>query len=1303
MTVGGASKRTATSAATQRSWRAGACPRRYIVIVLCCVLATVAFMHTTSERGSVAAAKMSRWLLDKQAAPSEGATIVVANISSSDDAALQHDISRACAALAATSQSESHPIIRMPWRLWTRLQLVANSHAARTACASSTWPLREPILPFLASAHMSTAAQARGGFMVTRLPLAWGDELDVQVDAATACAISDRIMTFAEHGLPDIVPLTVEGMQSALCLAPTGLDAVSTGPLAALSIPSPVYEPIRVTRRCAGSGRASGAWTLLMDGLLPRANTTADEGTVPGGAQLECGVTYERELAQNRMQSNYVGAHSATERSHVFEPVRFAAAMVRPVPPDFLNAVPTLALVHTDATLVADVAAAGDASAIRAALLEHPLGDDLPAMSTSFNVMISPAGVLTSLATSSRSSKDVQAGSDTPDCPALLNLIHEEEPAAHAFAKERGRAQFEASAIGGDDALAALRDRSPSVRFDPAWPASGGGALHEQPVSDSRVLIPPAAVAVGVHTACGADEDTMTTARVVGELIVIPAARRRHGDTFTSIVSAVGILELLMPYLHAHPQVLLHVSLDHASNKAADRVDDADDVRAWLELLGFGDRVVTGRVVASIVHVPDGVPRGPRIHPLHLLAARDAARTVMSGSSTGLDSPSASPTPTTPSVLLIQRHRERRVLTFGTLRTMLSVGRGASVSILSSGSGSRATGRDGDAAAAAALRTALLAWSGASAVVSPHGTEMTLAALALSPGAVLVEVIPAGHAALALQPLHASHYARLRHTIVIVPGYAMLDVELDAREVTALVCNEVGTALCPLPEPPRSTNGSMADNYAPARKREPHRECLPSPRPPPVAPLTSAEPIRALAPWKGVNATPREGCFVGLPRTRDTQYPWISTVLPLASATGGIALMLPAGQLSQRFIAEDPTQRGFLRALERRNVMPVALPGNLCAAQKNDIVAYNYSLACDNPDTEAAVSFVKAISAAIRSAARLPPSHYLPVYTIGLSSGATFPGTLAAHVRIDGVVGFMESPFHELLGRISPESRRIAPVPCDAAPMLSRPRELTPARPPSLWMVASAFEPVEGPAIHTFAVAWTAATQNKPVISTWAPEPVWADAVHARAPWLLSAAAGRTVVETLLAFGRITPATQQQWDDLRSYFPVCAESGAPTPLPEALPPSRGGWADARNSPLIAVRGIAYRWSPIAFFSASRSLRGAFAFSLQRKPDDPFFRVWSDVAALPESESLLWFARNESGGACWYSPHGGYVDWNGPAAEACRSAHHVWDIFYEFARRIVQEVRGFHEYHMPPAEDMVAWLAQRGADASAAHK
>ena len=1229
---------------------------------------------------------------------------VVANVSG-DVTVLSTELARVC----STPLTDT-AVLRMPWRIWTHVRITAGESAAKISCASSTWPLREAVLPFLESAHLSSSSGAAApttprNFFVSRAPFEWDDTFDVLVDARAACALAGVLPSFggatAARATP--VQLTAGGVWAAVCGRSASVDGDVIGDDVGMH-ESINAVPLGVIRNCArGSAPAGGAGDsaaqrfavsgLLLDGVLP------GDAVFPGTSRIGCGVVLAYADALDSIRTNYVAAHAARDLSNVVEPARLAAAIVRPVPNRFMDD-SVIPLMHTSASDVSDAVVSGDGTRIRAALMPSPNGGDVPSLLTSFNVMVGPTGVLQSLVSAPpRNGTGPRTATSPISCPDYLESIFEAEPEALAESKRLGRPAFEASAVGGDAALADLRDRSPTVRFVPAWPENGGGKLSEFHIKASRTLITHGAgVIPGGHLPCADSEvGDLPEVPFISEVLVLPAALSYDAEEdLGNAIAAIGVLQMMSVYLRAHPHVRLHVT-PYGPGYA---LGDAADTLAWVELMGFSDRVVHGRMIASVAHVPDVMPRGPRVHPLHVLAARDAAQGVLAHAATPASNAAITDRP---AALMVQRQTNmRRVMTIGQLQSSLVSGRGVTVKHYSMGrrpNGSPSRPYN-SSEASGALLAALTTWVGSTVVIAPHGSELSLAALVLAPNATVIEAVPAGYAAFALGNMIASHYVRLHHTIVTTAGAASLVVEFDFRVVTALACAALGPLGCPLPPPP--ANATVLDDFPLKRQLTQRSECLPSPRPPPLPPLTAAEPFRALVKWPGFNATPRDGCYVGRPRTRDAQFPWISLphVLPLSAATGGIALLLPAGELGQNFFATDPVQRPLIRALEREHILPVALPSAMCAPARNDVTPHNYSSACGNDDIAMVAGAAVAIVAAVRDAIGMTGSQHLPIYTMGLSSGAVFPGALGVHLHIDAIVGQMEPPQHSLLERIQADGVTLAPAPhCSAPSLQSRPEYLAPKRVPSLWMTASAIEPVEGPAVHVFATEWTKKTGEAPVVNTWVPTPLWHKMPHERAPWLLSAAAGRLVVETFFAFGIVVPATASEWADLASYIPVCNDDAGRgvTPLP-SLPLSHGG--AARDMPLLSMRGIPYRNEPHIVTSVLLSLRQALAFP--REVDRasgglPTFVTASDAAKLLKPP--MWFSRNNSG-ACAMTSSGGFVGWTGPDSEDCRRALMHWDLLREYIRRLVHEVRGWHEYHEAPWADMAAWLARRGSAAVA---
>ena len=689
-------------------------------------------------------------------------------------------------------------------------------------------------------------------------------------------------------------------------------------------------------------------------------------------------------------------------------------------------------------------AAANDPAALILALTPPVLQRALPAVITSFNVMVSPLGTLTAI----RTPRGQRAASGS--CPPGLDDLYEPEPPPSPSLA--AAAAFEEAAVGGAAALAQLRQLAPFTMLLPYWPARGGANLTETAAAGEdgdgasamldvfNVATPERNDAPVLPAPCDAWDRPAAggapAVLLVAEVVVLPHISDAY---YWVTVDLIGRLQLLAPYLKANPHVRVHVSYA-AMQVWADAPNHF--VWQWLDALGLSDRLISGRVVARIAHILDKAPVGPRVHPLQLLALRDAGDRVLSAAglpslaqlhqaaAAALSPPRPSDNTTTeaaaakPSILLLQRHRDepRFVPNLDVLRQFLEA-RGLSPTVWNP-----------PPASAGSLAAAVAAWASADAVVAPHGSGLANAVF-MRAGATVIESIPRGHAGAALYYLQLAHVMRQRHHHIVMPGTLSTPVAHDVVLVEALLCGDLvhhtvagsmaltaSAATAPFVSgrcgPASASNLAFRDqSLAPApRPNGQLLECMPAPRPP-RRHLTVDEPVLALAPLEGFVATipcgiARSHEGVGARNhegvgslTAEAYRPWASLpdALPLAAARA-VALLLPSkdgcGTDDETLFAFDPTQRGLVRALEAARILPLAIPNVQCCTHDEP---------CAGPHGSMVLALVSAVVQAVAQLRGVPAAD-VPLVITGLAAGAHFSGVLAATVRVAAVHAQLQPP-----------------------------------------------------------------------------------------------------------------------------------------------------------------------------------------------------------------------------------------------------------------------------------------------------
>ena len=1006
---------------------------------------------------------------------------------------------------------------------------------------------------------------------------------------------------------------------------------------------------------------------------------------------------------------------------------------------------------------------------------------------TSFNVMVSPIGVLQSLTavleddgggrpalrrTAAAASSDNEGehpasplahgsnSSSSPHvalpCSPLLSSLFEPVPPAATTAAAQALLlrQYIEAGVGGREALQALRARSPRVWFSPYWPPSGGPELVETAQPHSRTLIfdnianPNFDEVLAQHTACDAWDlepvvaalkARMKHAKVIPVLTALPLNVSLTPVKFVEevivlsltidsfywfSVDVIGRLQLLAPYLAAHPHVAVHVPywLER-------RWDDTHHARHWLAVLGITrDRIVSGRIIGRIVHLPDRQPCGPRTHPLQLLGVQDAARRAVAlqfgeeqqsatqqqqqqrfGATSSSYSPSSSSsdhprnvndnaTTRQPRVLVVQRSKSRSFAELGVSIIALKqrIGRDVALNVFNPPAFAPvrelvqpvATDTTKTASANAnapslisssqtsSLAASLKTWSQSDAVIAPHGAGLTNA-LALRPHALLIEYLPQGHALHGLYYFQIAHYARLHYHQFIASGFISTSVVMDAWECAPIVCSHldcgdvpriprlpiksslelVDYALEPLPESQRAVECQQqqqqqqhALQQQPTRDDElTHRVSSGSgstiQQQQDTAAESHGEPWIALQPYPHFNVSYHHA---GEPEPR-VYVAWTSLPdrLPLSNVEG-VCLILSGGGKPPMYIATEPSQRGLIRALERRRILPLVIPPyfGACTPSATKTCYQNLTDGCENRDLRGTAAFAGALLAAVRAARGLNASHPLPLYTAGLSSGAMIVGVLAAHLQIDAAIVQLEAPMASLMKHREVHVHPASIVPpaasatvlqsveapaksalststtfalsrsmaCDlpSMPIAPLPPSVTVAlehqRPvsiPALWLTAARVNPGERGRLLAYAQRWTeiGLPGDRLHFNWWAPSALPVGGLHAMAPWLLSEAAGRVIEDTLVAIGLLVddPETDAA---LASYNIDIEDAGCdPSPPQQAAPQDQPARAQPpKTAPQLQLaRGQLFRVrSEVALVQLRTLMAAALVFSA--RPD-----------------------------------------------------------------------------------------------------
>jgi len=839
------------------------------------------------------------------------------------------------------------------------------------------------------------------------------------------------------------------------------------------------------------------------------------------------------------------------------------------------------------------------------------------------------------------------------ECPQLLRTIFEEEPKELTALKERSQQKYTEDAIGGKDALRALQMRNPSIWLTRYWPSYGGLDLNEWiPTTENpsntfmfdNTPTPNNDEVEAPHAACvdwdlKRDERDRERVTLVEEVVTLaPSA----GSYYWVTVDLVARLFLMIPYLRNRPDIKIHVPYYYSN-----AWKPGHHAYEWLERLGLMSRVVSGRVIARVAHVLDRQPCGPRQHPLQLLAVKDLGQMVMAMET---QQPQQPQPPT-------QQDRDRTVLVVRRNTTRIIANHQQLVDALAS-AGLKVLVHDIEDTTTPWVDRLRL-WTRAGAVVAPHGAGLTNAAF-LEPGSALIEAVPKGHAGVGLYYFQMAYYLRLQYHNVIVPGSLKYDVSVDVDGMLWIVC---GVLKCNLPAP-------LQPPWPAVRPRaEPLEECLPSPKG--IEPLTAYEPVLCQRPFLAFN-------FTNSNEPHTPYFAYISTEerLPL-SQVEGIAVMLGAGPHPIKFFAFEPSQRRLLKAFERHHILPIHVPVAVTDGQ----IRQNYDDNCtSNIDLQAAVQLTAAIVKAVLQARGLPEDTQLPIFAFGLSSGAVFTGIFASHLRVDAAIVQLEPPTalanHLVEGALL-DGGLACPGECQRV-LADLPPPLCPRVFPHLWMTAAPLLAGELLTIQTFRIKLIerGVPPSRFHINHWIPKAISYSTMHEMAPWLLSPAAGRAVVDILYAFGVIG-----EFPDvvasLETFRPVCKD---PSQHPQQQPLTT---RSSTSGPLFHSLYLRRRFDVIPIWNGiDATIRSALTGvdPIHRKAGTPMlFAAFDDPDFPPGAQPLNPLTPPLA--EC-LKPYTGL-----PVSDECE----VWSYFLSWMWRFIGGLKGEHEFHESQWEEMVDWL------------
>ncbi|KAI9033081.1 hypothetical protein DFJ74DRAFT_763411 [Hyaloraphidium curvatum] len=1175
----------------------------------------------------------------------------------------------------------------LPLGKWTRLRV-----AAGWACGGgSTFPLREGVRLFAGGLLGDAKVRAAHRLLLSPVPLAFSPLFDVEVSAEALCqAEAAAAWTAGDHTAE---PSDVSGDAGV-----AGIAAALCGPYAGRT-PPPDWPfegsggVLSLRRRCGADVDDTLAAVLGVPGFA-----------APNATELPCSIPMPYDAVVAHLTANLAALMDTehplppgTARLHHPGPTRDAILRQVPVPATD----PTVLILHEHGRELADAAGARDAAGIRTALFAGQ-PRNLPGVLTAYNVVVSPNGLMQAVGPALQRERARNEGDrPMPSDPArayeqLLEDLYEPEPPTTTKLRAQRMAQHIENSLGGPDAATALRQRSPLVRHEHYWPVYAGKNLTEVPYADpgrgsvfyvTQLVMPVEGVDLSEQHAAVMDWDRNRTTGGQAPLLpvfdevflVVPAADNYYWFS----TDFVGRTAPLRGYLADHPRAVVHVAPHFHRRWTSD--DAPGFVKEWLRWLGIQERLVTGRVAARIAHALDNHIPGPRTHPLQLLALRSAMRSIAPEAFIAADREDR-----TRRVLVVDRSNatargqnphDRAHL----LRELASRGLEA---VLFTGS--------------EPLPEAFFKWASVGAAVGPHGSGFTNA-LALHPGSTLAELVPAGHASLGWYYMQLAHLGGLRYHHVLVPGDLSSAVKGGVEELLWALCGDHAGRLggCNSTAPPADgLNGLVPRNEGVGPKVE---TCLPDIS---VARhrLQASEPIHALRPLPGANLTlaTRNGTAAGL-------VPWISleTALPL-SEVRGITLLFATAGFRPDLVSRLPFHRGLIRALERRRLLPVAVPIGLLGPY-----AYQrFDDSCGNEDLHAAVASLAAVLDAVGKAGG---DARAPVTSFGLSSGSTFTGIAAARVRLAGslvqldmpeaVVGHLVEGGEGRVQRDGECARVLAGVMRDAVgggkvvPGERLPREdevpdvLRPEVLPAFWMLGSEANFADFKAIRHLRknLSDAGVPRDRVVSEAWMPSPLCPGTLADEAPWLLSRAASAAIVDTWHSMGLLVAGPEMD-AALRTLGPACYNA-TPTADDCCTCPDGAAALHARTSWISQEPGGHLEDLVELFY---RHAKGMLVFAQPGVPGKPLFFAGGGDPEFPAGSAarVLVEPRLDRLFAVLGDPKADAGLRGDPAAEeTCRAAWEAWREMRWWLKMRVRTSAGMHEYTRGERfGEMAEWLA-----------
>ncbi|KAI9033082.1 hypothetical protein DFJ74DRAFT_701239 [Hyaloraphidium curvatum] len=1171
----------------------------------------------------------------------------------------------------------------LPLSAWTRLQI-----AAGWECGSaSTFPLREGVRLFAGGLLGDAKVRAAHGLLLSQVPLAFSTvfDADVSVEAVCKAEAAAAWVTGDHNGDPHHVSgdAGVAGIAAALC-----------GPYAGRTPPSDwPFEGsggvLSLRRRCGADVDDTLAGVLGVPGFA-----------APNATELPCGVPMPYDAVVAHLTANLAALMDTkhplppgTARLHHPGPTRDAILRQVPVPATD----PTVLILHEHGRELAAAAGAGDAAGIRTALFAGQ-PRNLPGVLTAYNVVVSPNGLMQAVGPALQRERARNGGDrPMPSDPArayeqLLEDLYEPEPPATAKLRAQRMAQHIENSLGGPDAATALRQRSPLVRHEHYWPVYAGKNLTEVPYADpgrgsvfyvTQLVMPVEGVDLSEQHAAVMDWDRNRTTGgqaprlpVFDEVfLVVPAADNYYWFS----TDFIGRTAPLRGYLADHPRAVVHVAPHFHRRWTSD--DAPGFVKEWLRWLGIQDRLVTGRVAARIAHAIDNHIPGPRTHPLQLLALRSAMRSIAPEAFTAADREDC-----TRRVLVVDRSNatargqnphDRAHL----LRELASRGLEA---VLFTGS--------------EPLPEALFKWASVGAAVGPHSSAFTNA-LAMQPGSTLAEMVPAGHASQGWYYIQLAHLGRLRYHHVLVPGDLSTGIREGVEELVWALCGDHGGRLagCNSTAPPADVlNGLVARKPGAGPRVETWLPDIAVAKPR----LEVSEPTDALRPLPGANLTlaTRNGTVTNL-------VPWISfdSVLPI-SKVRGITLLFATGGFHPDLVSRLPFHRGLIRALERRGLLPVAVPIGLTGRYDWQ----NVDDYCGNEDLLATVGVLALVLNAVEKAGGDPR---VPATTFGLSSGSTFTGIVATRVRLAGSLVQLNVPEAVLdhlaeggKGRIRRDAacgRMLAGVmknaveggvvvprqrfpPEDEVPGVLRPEVV-----PPFWMLGSEINYVDGRGIRHFRknLSEAGVPRERLVTEAWLPSTLCPGTLADEAPWLLSRAASAAIVDLWHSMGFLVASAEMD-AALRTLRPTCGNASMDADECCTCP----GGVRALHARIKWVSRYLQDYQDVFYKQAEAML----VFAQPGVPGKPLLFAGGEDPEFPTGSVPRVLADPRTGKRCAVVGNAtadALLRRDPQAQEACRGVRDHWHHIRWWLKMRVQTAAGVHQYTRGERfEEMAEWLA-----------